>query len=346
MRQAGRYLPEYRALRERYDFLTACRTPEIACELTMQPVRRLGVDAAILFSDILIPLAGMGVPVTFAPGPHIDVPIRTDADVARLRVPDPSVSTGFVLDAIRLLRASLPANVPLIGFAGAPFTVATYLVEGGSTKSFAQIKGLLFGSPDTAGRLLRTCAETTAAYAAAQVRAGTQALMLFDTWAGILAPEDYTVFAAPFARQVFNAVAEAAAAVGRAVPRIYYAGDAAGFLARCRDVGAEVIGVDWRLDLGEVRRRLGDGLSVQGNLDPAVLLGPPALIRDRARRVLAAARQTPASPSSAADAASHGDAAAQGHIFNLGHGILPETNPDHARLLVDAVHEFSSGTRP
>jgi uroporphyrinogen decarboxylase len=333
MRQAGRYLPEYRALRDRVDFLTSCRTPEIACELTLQPVTRLGVDAAILFSDILIPLPGMGVPVAFTPGPHLDAPVRTAADLARLRAPDPEESTGFVLEAIRLLRRALPPDVPLIGFAGAPFTLATYLVEGGATKSFSRIKGLLFGNPGLAAALLSICADTTAAYAGAQVRAGAQALMLFDTWAGILSPQDFAARAAPYVRRVFDAVAAAATGLAAPVPRLYYAGNAAGFLDQCRHLKADVIGIDWRLDLADARRCLGPGLALQGNLDPAVLLGPTSLIRDRAHAVLAAGR---ARPTDTVGAGPDG-----GHIFNLGHGILPETPPDHARALVDAVREFS-----
>jgi uroporphyrinogen decarboxylase len=290
MRQAGRYLPEYRALRARYDFLTSCRTPEVAAEITMQPVRRLGVDAAILFSDILVPLPGMGVQVDFTPGPVVRNPVATPADVERLRVADPEESTGFVLDAIRLLRSMLPREVPLIGFAGAPFTVAAYLVEGRGSTSFSRLKTMLFADPETAGRLLGRATETIAAYGAAQVRAGAQAFMLFDTWAGLLAPDDYAAFAAPYARRVFEAVAAASAERPEPVPRIYYAGDAAGFLEQCRDLGAEVIGVDWRTDLADARRRLGDGLAVQGNLDPAVLLAPPDVIRARARMVLESAR--------------------------------------------------------
>ena len=323
MRQAGRYLPEYRAIRERYDFLTSCRTPELACEITLQPVRRLGVDAAILFSDILVPLPGMGVDVTFNPGPHLAHPVRSEAGVSRLRVPDPVESTGEVLDAVRLIRRELSSGVPLIGFAGAPFTVATYLVEGGGSKSFSAIKRLLFAEPALAHRLLDVTTSTVGAYLAAQVEAGADAAMLFDTWAGLLAPEDYEAFALPYIRRVFDAVAAAAARTGRDVPRIYYAGDAAGWLDRCPRLGATVIGLDWRMHLDRARAVPGPALAVQGNLDPAVLLGAPELIRRRAETVLAQAGEV-------------------GHVFNLGHGILPETPPDHARHLVDSVAELSA----
>lgn len=323
MRQAGRYLPEYRALRANADFLTCCRTPELACEITLQPVRRLDVDAAILFSDILVPLPAMGVEVTFNPGPHLAQPVRSASDVDALRVPDAREATPFVLEAIRLLRRELSPTVPLIGFAGAPFTMATYLVEGGGSKHFEAIKGLLFSDPPTAHALLTCCADTVASLLAEQVRAGAQAAMLFDTWAGLLGPADYRAFALPYVRRVFDRVADAAAELGVDVPRIYYAGNAAGWLPACRDTGATVIGLDWRMDLGPARAALGPSLAVQGNLDPAVLLGPPDQIRQRARLVLE-------------------EAGPLGHVFNLGHGILPQTPPEHARVLVDAVREWSS----
>lgn len=324
MRQAGRYLPEYRALRERHDFLACCRTPELACEITLQPVRRLGVDAAILFSDILVPLPGMGVEVTFDPGPHLAHPVRSSADVARLQVPDPHEATGYVLEAIRLIRRELGGGVPLIGFAGAPFTMATYLVEGSGSKSFAAVKRLLFSEPPLAHRLLGLCADTVGDYLAAQVEAGADAAMLFDTWAGLLSPADYRIFGVPYVRRVFDRVASARAE-GRDVPRIYYAGDAAGWLDQCRSAGATVVGLDWRLDLDRARVALGHDLAVQGNLDPAVLLGPPDLIRERAGAVLESAGPV-------------------GHIFNLGHGILPDTPPDHARALVECVADLSRRT--
>ncbi len=327
MRQAGRYLPEYRALRAKADFLTCCRTPELACEITLKPVKLLDVDAAILFSDILVPLPAMGVEVTFNPGPHLTRPVRSAADVQALRAPDAREATPFVLDAIRLVREALPSTVPLIGFAGAPFTMATYLVEGGSSKHFEGIKGLLFSDPTTAHALLACCADTAASLLSEQVRAGAQAAMLFDTWAGLLGPADYRTFALPYVRRVFDRVAEVAAASGVNAPRIYYAGNAAGWLSACRDTGATVIGLDWRLDLRPARAQLGPALAVQGNLDPAVLLGTPAVIRHRTNAVLEQAGPV-------------------GHIFNLGHGILPQTPPDHARVLVDAVRESSMARVP
>lgn len=339
MRQAGRYLPDYRAIRARHDFLTCCRTPELACELTLQPVAKLGVDAAILFSDILVPLPGMGAAVDFRPGPHVERPVGSAADVDRLRVPDPEESTGFVLDAIRLLRRSLPDNVPLIGFAGAPFTVAAYLVEGSGSKSFARFKRLLYTEPRTARALLSKCAAALGAYAAAQVRAGAQAFMLFDTWAGLLPPDDYGAFAAPYAREVFGSVLEAAAVMDVDVPRIYYGGESASYLEQCSELGANVIGIDWRQDLAGARRRLGPAFAVQGNLDPAVLLATPAAIRERASRVIESARLAGGRESGRGRGP-----AARGHVFNLGHGILPDTPPENARYLVDVVGELTRRT--
>jgi uroporphyrinogen decarboxylase len=334
MRQAGRYLPEYRAVRERYDFLTCCRTPELACEITLQPVARLGVDAAILFSDILVPLPGMGVQVEFTPGPQLAQAIRGEADVASLRVPDAREATPYVLEAVRLIRRQLGGRVPLIGFAGAPFTMATYLVEGGGSRSFSAIKGLLFSEPRTAHRLLGVCADTVASYLGEQVKAGAQAAMLFDTWAGLLAPDDIRTFVLPYATRVLAAVRAAAADAGVAgVPLIYYAGEAAGWLESCADMGADVIGLDWRLDLEAARARVGAGVALQGNLDPSVLLGPRRFIRQRTLDVLRAASGV------TGDSVRPGSAV--GHIFNLGHGILPQTPPDHARVLVDSVREFS-----
>ena len=322
MRQAGRYLPEYRALRAKADFLTCCRQPALACEITLQPVRRLGVDAAILFSDILVPLPAMGVEVAFEPGPRLAAPVRTPAAVAALRAPDAREAAPFVLDAIALLRAELPPAVPLIGFAGAPFTMATYLVEGGGSKHFEAIKGLLFADPATAHALLACCADTVASLLAEQVRAGAQAAMLFDTWAGLLGPADYRTFALPYVRRVFDRVAATAVEIGADVPRIYYAGNAAGWLDACRQTGAGVIGLDWRLDLDTARLVAGPDLVLQGNLDPAVLLAPPETIRQRAQVVL-------------------DQAGPDRHVFNLGHGILPQTPPDHAGALIEAVRELS-----
>jgi uroporphyrinogen decarboxylase len=334
MRQAGRYLPEYRELRERHDFLASCRTPELACEITLQPVRRLGVDAAILFSDILVPLPAMGVSVEFHPGPVLERAVRTRADVDSLRVATAEEATPFVPEAVRLVRSELPAGVPLIGFAGAPFTLATYLVEGGGSKSFSAMKRLLYGDPETAHALLAKCADTVASSLAAQVRAGAHAAMLFDTWAGILSPGDVRTFVVPYARRVLDRVRDSAR--GAFVPTIYYAGEAAGWLEDAAGTGASVIGLDWRIEIAAARRRLGPHVAVQGNLDPAVLLGPVAAIRRRAEGVLRGARCLEGEEVGARPGP------ARGHVFNLGHGILPQTPPEHARALVDAVRELSA----
>ncbi len=335
MRQAGRYLPEYRAVRERHDFLTMCRTPELACELTLQPVRRLGVDAAIVFSDILVPLPGMGVEVAFDPGPNLARTIRSAADVKALRRADPHEATPFLLDALRLIRNELNGSVPVIGFAGAPFTLAAYLVEGGgSSRGFAALKALLYDDPVTAHRLLAFCADTVADSLVAQAQAGAQAVMLFDSWAGVLAPADDLEFALPYARTVFDRVASALPA-GAAPPRIYYAGDgSAGRVGRLAEAGADVVGLDWRVDLEHARGALGPRTVLQGNLDPAVLLGPPAAIRARVESVLRSARRGEGGDDTRG---------ARGHIFNLGHGILPLTPPKHAELLVHYVQELSAG---
>jgi uroporphyrinogen decarboxylase len=337
MRQAGRYLPEYRAIRDRYDFLTTCREPDLACEITLQPVRRLAVDAAILFSDILIPVIAMGADVTFSPGPRLASPVRTYAAAEALRVPDPRESMAFVLEAVRLLRAALPAHVPLIGFAGAPLTMAAYLVEGGGSRNLSNLKALCYADPATADLLLDRCAAAVARHLAEQVRAGAQAIMLFDTWAGLLSPSDIDRFARPYARRVFEAVRADLGPQAAAVPFLYYAGDAAGWYDRCPAVGADVIGLDWRADLALARRAFGPGLVMQGNLDPSVLLGPPDVIRAKAAAVLASARQ--------GSGLTEGEAGSIGHVFNLGHGILPDTPPDHAQVLVDTVHELSSRSR-
>jgi uroporphyrinogen decarboxylase len=334
MRQAGRYLPEYRAIRAHHEFLACCQTPELACEITLQPVRRLGVDAAILFSDILVPLPGMGVDVRFEPGPRLSRGFRTRRDVNELRVPDARETTPFVLDAIRLIRRELPPGVPLIGFAGAPFTMAAYLVEGGGSKTFTTLRGLMFSDPATVHRLLEVCTATVVSYLTEQVRAGVHAAMLFDTWAGLLSPDDVQQFALPYVKRVTDAVRAAAGEADDAdVPTIYYAGESAGWVEASRESGADVIGLDWRIRLDAARVRLGNSVVLQGNLDPAVLLGSPELIRERVRAVLQAAR------------AGSGQRGSRGHVFNLGHGILPETPPDHARLLVETVRELSGGVR-
>jgi len=325
MRQAGRYLPEYREIRSRHEFLACCHTPDLACEITLQPVRRLGVDAAILFSDILVPLPGMGVDVAFEPGPRLDHAVRTRADIAALRIPDPHEHMPFVLEAITRIREELDPSVALIGFAGAPFTMATYLAEGGASKTFSEIKRLLFSDPEAADDLLGRCTVTVAAYLAEQVRAGADAVMLFDTWAGLLGPDDVRTFVTPYVRHLFEQVRHTAGGQGRRVPAIYYAGQAAGWIEACAGIGADVVGIDWRLGLDAARRRIGPNVTLQGNLDPAILLGDPGSIRERTEQMIALARGR-----------EPGNAPTR-YIANLGHGILPDTPPEHAQLFVDAI---------
>jgi uroporphyrinogen decarboxylase len=313
MRQAGRSLPEYRALRERHDFPTLLREPELAAEVTLQPVDRLDVDAAILFSDILVPAAALGVEVEFRPGPVIEHPLRSSRDVAALDAADPEASVAYVFETIRILRERLAGRVPLIGFAASPFTLAAYLVEGGGSKGFEHTMALLYGDPAAAQRLLEKVAETTERYVVAQVRAGAQAIQLFDTWAGLLDRRTFREFDLPHVRRIFDRLA------GMDVPRIYFALHAAHLLPEIRDCGADVVGVDWRVGLAQASRALGGGFALQGNLDPSVLLAPPATIETRVREIL--------------DDAS----GLAGHVFNLGHGVLPATPVEHLQALVGAV---------
>ncbi|MBI2896529.1 MAG: uroporphyrinogen decarboxylase [Deltaproteobacteria bacterium] len=314
MRQAGRYLPEYQAVRSRVGFLELCKRPDLATEVTLQPVDRLGVDAAILFSDILIPVEAMGAPVIMGDaGPSLPEPVRDESAIDRLRVLEPE-SVGFVLDAVRMIRAALSDQVPLIGFSGAPFTLASYLVEGGGSKSFIEIKRLMFQRPELAHRLLDKLAKSMGRYLAAQVGAGAQVVQIFDSWAGVLAPEDYETFALPYTRQVIEALP------APRVPVIIFGTETAGLLERLRDTGADVVGVDWRIEIDVARARLGPGVPVQGNLDPCALFLPREHLARRVEDVLRRA-----GPS--------------GHIFNLGHGILPPTPVDSAIAMVDIVHE-------
>ncbi len=315
MRQAGRYLPEYRATRAKAgSFLQLCKTPELACEVTLQPVERLGVDAAIQFSHLHIPVEKMGVELGFsdAGGPKL-APVRDAAGIAALRVPDPEAELGYVLEAVRLVRRALAGKVPLIGFAGAPFTLLTYVVEGQTARQFAETKRLLFGAPELAHRLLAKLTETTAAYLAAQIRAGAEVVQLFDSWVGQLAPEDFRVFAAPYVAQVVAALRPLGA------PVIYFANEGATLLADAARLGADAVGIDWRVPIAEARARVGPELALQGNLDPCVLFAPVDEIERRAAAILDAARGTR-------------------HVFNLGHGILPPTDPGQAQALVEIVH--------
>jgi uroporphyrinogen decarboxylase len=317
MRQAGRYLPEYRKIRSEVDFLTLTKTPELAVEVTLQPVRRFGMDAAILFSDIMTPVEGMGVPLDFAPGPVIETPIRSAKQVDELRIPDPEEGVPFVLETVRLLSKELPDSAPLIGFAGAPFTLFCYLVQGGGSKTFAEAKAFLFAEPEASHKLLGKLADTMVRYLEAQARAGAKALMIFDSWAGLLGPDQYREFAFPAVRRVIDGLQNLD------VPLIYFPNQGSTLLGTVQDCGADVVGIDWRLPLTDARQILGPDIAVQGNLDPTALFAPRDELARQIDRVLADAGPAP------------------GHIFNLGHGIERTTDPDAVAFLVDHVHEVS-----
>jgi uroporphyrinogen decarboxylase len=313
MRQAGRSLPEYRAVREKHGMFDIIRTPELATEVTMQPVRRLGVDAAILFSDIVVPLKAVGIDVELKPGvgPVIERPFRTAADIDRLRPLEPDDVT-YVAETVRNLTGEL--DVPLIGFAGAPFTLASYLIEGGPSRTYAHTKALMFGAPDTWKELLSTLADITSAFLRVQVQAGAAAVQLFDSWAGALSPDDYQRSVLPASAEVFDGLADLD------VPTIHFGVNTGELLPLMADAGADVVGVDWRVPLDAARERLGVGVAVQGNLDPAVCLAPWDAVEAKVRDILARNGRRP------------------GHVFNLGHGVLPETDPDVLRRIVDLVH--------
>jgi uroporphyrinogen decarboxylase len=324
MRQAGRYLPQYQAVRSKVSFLELTKSPDLACEVTLQPIDEFGMDAAILFSDILNPLEAMGMALEFTDqGPKLPDPVVDRAGVERLAVPDPADGLGYVLDAIRTIRKALAGRVPLIGFAGAPFTMLTYAVEGGGSKSYARTKGMMFADPESAHALLDKLARTVAVYLEAQVQAGVQTVQIFDSWAGILSRRDFRDFALRYARQVIDFLRASPTWRDGGVPIIYFVNGCAPYLDDYATSGADVLGVDWRIDLADVRARIGDGVALQGNLDPTALFLPPERIRERVAEVLE----------------SHGDG--PGHIFNLGHGVLPMTDPEHVRVMVDSVKELS-----
>jgi len=302
-------------LRAKVDFETLTRTPELAAEVTLQPLRRFELDAAILFSDIMTPLQGMGVGLDFTPGPHVREPIRSDAQIESLPPLVPERDVPFVLETIRLVRAAAPRGVPLIGFAGAPFTLLCYLVCGRPSKEFGPARAFLYREPQSAQRLLTRLADAMAAYLTAQAAAGAQALMLFESWAGLLAEPQFRRFALPAVARTFAALRAAG------VPLIYYVNQGSALLSAVAGLDVDVVGVDWRTGLADVRGLLGPGKAVQGNLDPAALFAPAAELERQAEAVLAAAGTAP------------------GHIFNLGHGIWPDTDPQAVARLVDYVHE-------
>lgn len=317
MRQAGRYLPEYRAVRDKLSFLDLCRDSESAAEVTVNTVRRLGVDAAIIFADILLPLLPMGLGLTFekGEGPSVAHPIRTAADVDRLPVVNPAESLAYVAKTIRLVRADLQNVCPVIGFAGAPFTVASYAVEGGSSRNFVETKTLMYREPHVWAALMNYVADLTAEYLKMQIDAGADAVQLFDSWVGCLSPADYAQFVLPYTKRVVDAL-------GDRVPIIYFGTMTGSLLPLMKQSGAGVIGLDWRVDLKESWNDLGHDVAVQGNFDPVKLFADPAYVRKEARAILERAEGRP------------------GHIFNLGHGVLPGTPVDSVLALIDAVHEY------
>ncbi len=317
MRQAGRYLPEYQKVRGNISFLELCKTPELCVEVTLQPVDYLGVDAAILFSDILILMEAMGAPLEFheGQGPIFRETIRDRETLDKLHVPDPDEELGFVMETIRLLRNEL--KVPLIGFAGAPFTCATYLIEGGSSKVFWETKKLMFTHPGTFHKMMDLITKATILYLKAQVRAGAQALQLFDSWAGVLAPCDFELFALPYVQRIIHSLQSSE------VPLIYFANNGATLLDHSVHTGADVIGLDWRINISDAIAKVGQR-AVQGNLDPFALLLPQEELKTRIQHLLEGARE------------------AWGHIFNLGHGIHQHTPPEQAKFAVETVHELSA----
>ena len=350
MRQAGRYMPEYRAVRERHGLLEMVKTPELAVEVTLQPVEAFEVDAAIIFADLLPPLEGMGLRLTFekGEGPVIHNPVRSAADIAALRVPDPRESVSYTIDAVRLAKRELAGRVPLIGFAGAPFTLASYAVEGGGSRDYRRTKMLMYREPDAWRALMEKLSGLVGTYAAAQIEAGADAIQIFDSWAGALSPGDYAEYVLPYVRRVVETikarttndqrpttndhkgqddaslvVRPSSLVASEAPPVIYFGTDMSGMLGLLRQVGADVVGVDWRVRLDDAWAQLGPGLAIQGNLDPTALFAPWPELERRARAILDQAAGRP------------------GHIFNLGHGILTETPVENVARLAEFVHECS-----
>ena len=324
MRQAGRYLPEYRATRAKAgSFVALCQNPELACEVTLQPLERYPLDAAILFSDILtVPDAmGLGLHFETGEGPRFERTIRGQADVDALASPDPEQELRYVMDAVRTIRRELGGRVPLIGFSGSPWTVATYMVEGGTSKNFSRIKGMLYDQPAVLHSLLEHVTRTTLDYLNAQVAAGAQAVMVFDTWGSILTPKTYLDFSLAYMQRIVDGITREAD--GRKVPVVLFTKGGGPWLEIMAETGCDGLGVDWTTDLSEARAKVGDKVALQGNLDPAVLYASPEVIREEVRQVLESFGRGP------------------GHVFNLGHGIHPEVKPEHAGAMIEAVVELS-----
>ncbi len=324
MRQAGRYLPEYKATRQKAgSFMDLCQNAELACEVTLQPLERYPLDAAILFSDILtIPDAmGLGLYFTEGEGPRFERPIKSIADVRAIGIPDPEQGLQYVMNAVRTIHKALDGQVPLIGFSGSPWTLATYMVEGGSTKNFAKSKGMMFEDPGLMHELLGKLAESVTSYLNAQIAAGAQAVMIFDTWGGVLSPRDYEAFSLSYMERIIEGLTRENE--GRRVPVIMFTKNGGQWLSRMAESGADALGVDWTTELADARVQVRDKVALQGNMDPCVLYASPERIREEVAHVL--------------DSYGHGP----GHVFNLGHGIHPEIDPEHAGAFIDAVHELS-----
>jgi uroporphyrinogen decarboxylase len=324
MRQAGRYMATYRAIRERHGFLQMVKRPEVAAEITLQPIEAFGMDAAIIFADILPPLEGLGIQLSFekGEGPVIHNPIRTPADIAALREYDAEECSGYTLEALRIARRALPADTALYGFSGAPFTLASYAIEGGGSREYRRTKALMYGDPASWHALMAKLAELVAAYLVAQARAGADVVQLFDSWAGALAPDDYREYVLPYVQAVIRSFRAGFAAPP---PVVYFGTDMNGMLPLLREAGADVLGLDWRIRLDDGWAQLGHGVAVQGNLDPMALHGPWPEVERRARAILERAAGRP------------------GHIFNLGHGILTETPEENVRRLVEFVQGYPTG---
>lgn len=317
MRQAGRYLPQYMAIRKNVSFLELCKTPELAAEVTIQPIDFLGADAAILFSDILTPVEPMGMKLDFVPGPVFENPVRTQADIDALRIPVMEEDVPYVLETIKILRREFEGRVPLIGFGGAPFTLACYMVEGKGSKDFAQIKRMMYGAPELYAQLMDKITEMDRLYLNAQIKAGAQAIQIFDTWGGVVSPLDYERFILPYTRKLIDGLDRAG------VPIIHFVKGAGTMLDIVKQAGSDVVGLDWHVNLGAARDILGPEIAVQGNLDPTVLYAPKPHIETEVKRIL------------------DENAGRPGHIFNLGHGILPTVDPEHAKFMVECVQRLS-----
>lgn len=327
MRQAGRYLPEYREVRAKAgDFMTLCKTPELACEVTMQPLRRFDLDAAILFSDILTIPDAMGLELGFLQdsGPVFNKPIKTRADIERIAIPDPTQELSYVIDAVSAIKSALDNTKPLIGFSGSPWTLATYMVEGGTTKTFSKVKGLLYQDPKSMHLLLDKLAKSVELYLIAQIEAGANACMIFDTWGGVLTREAYQEFSLNYMISIVSAINNYTRAKNITVPVILFTKQGGQWLELIAKSGCHAVGVDWTTDIADARARVGSQVAIQGNLDPSVLYAEPDVIRQHVARIID-------------NFGNH-----NGHVFNLGHGIYPDVNPEHVAVLVDAVREYST----